>query len=459
MAHSVENAAPAAGGVTDADRLAVLRSYREEILAYLDQGRGARAIALMLDLDEEWGGRCKSLIVAFADRRAAADQSAPDALFQAKAELLLDAVERAALEEIFAVSDQDQPLGAEPPREGDRSDLMRRVLAKSLNGAAPVVSLSDVSFSYRSGRSAFSLGPIDLELRPGKVLAVVGGNGSGKTTLLRLIAGDLKATRGVVRYPGLAPQAERAAPDWIAVRKRIAHAPAKLEDSAARARSYMLMTGLAHGLPEHDAQRRLDALLHRYDLSTAAGARVSEFSTGNRVRFELARMLMAETPLIVLDEPLANLSGAMRELVLADLRSLASSVVAPRAVVISSHHVREVEAISDHVVVLEGGGVLDAGARGEMAADQERHVFRVAVDDTITVLRLAERLGVLSAASGTASCVLVFDQSMSAERLFAEISAANLKIRLFEDMTGGAEAAMLLHEVSQTQHTRATGAP
>jgi iron complex transport system ATP-binding protein len=206
---------------------------------------------------------------------------------------------------------------------------------------------------------------VDWDVWPGQRWAVLGPNGSGKTTLLRVAGMRLLPTRGTVEVLG----ARYGRTDVRALRTRVAFV------SQATLRS-LRPTLSAHDVVLTGRFAALEPWWHRYGpsdharaeelLADAGLARVSsqEFgvlSEGERQQVLLARALMGEPELLLLDEPAAGLDLGARERLLARLASLAA---APDTVplVLVTHHVEEIPPGTTHVALLRGGQVVSAGS-------------------------------------------------------------------------------------------------
>lgn len=197
-----------------------------------------------------------------------------------------------------------------------------------------VASLIGAEVEYPRGRA---LGPVDLAVGEGEILALVGPSGCGKSTALRLLAGLEAPTGGqVTRAAGRGEtavvfQAPTLAP-WLSAR---ANAALPLE--------------LA-GVPAAEARRRADAALARVGLAGAETARPAQLSGGMAMRVSLARAMVTEPRLLLLDEPFAALDEITR-------RALADDVLAlwdasRPAIVFVTHNVEEAVYMASRVVVM-----------------------------------------------------------------------------------------------------------
>ena len=230
----------------------------------------------------------------------------------------------------------------------------------------PGIAIEGLEARY-PGRRA--LADVSLRIAPGEVCALVGENGSGKTTLLRVLAGLMPAARGAARVAGAAPESRAArrrvgfASDAAPVYERLRVA----EDLDHFAR--------AHGLP--DRRRRVEAALERVWLAARAKERCGALSRGLRQRLLLARTLLPEPAVLLLDEPVTGLDPHGRVVLRGLLRERAR---AGAAVLVSSHALAELESICDTAAVLENGRL----ARHEAIAGPED------AGETAMLLRLRE---------------------------------------------------------------------
>lgn len=200
-----------------------------------------------------------------------------------------------------------------------------------------VAALRDVEVDYDRGRA---LGPVTLELTAGDIVALVGPSGCGKSTALRLLAGLEAPTRGeVVRAAGRGEtsvvfQAPTLAP-WLSARANVA-----------------LPLELA-GLSKAEAGVRADAALARVGLGGAEAARPAQLSGGMAMRVSLARALVTDPRLLLLDEPFAALDEITRRALADDVLALWSG--SKPAIVFVTHNVEEAVYMASRVVVMSKG--------------------------------------------------------------------------------------------------------
>jgi heme exporter protein A len=207
----------------------------------------------------------------------------------------------------------------------------------------------------RFGR-AVALREVSFEVEPGETLAVLGSNGAGKSTLLRLVAGLARPSAGTLEVAGRSPGDRRA-------RARVGYVGhATLLYPNLTARENLLFAARLHGL--RDAGPRADAALEREGLAKFAARPAGSFSRGMAQRLSIARGLIHDPELVLLDEPFTGLDrGAAGRLErrLLELRDETCSVVWV------THDAERAARASDLALVLSGGRTVLEARGGELS--------------------------------------------------------------------------------------------
>lgn len=242
----------------------------------------------------------------------------------------------------------------------------------------------------RAGRPI--LGALDLTIRAGERWAVIGANGSGKTTLLSVLGLTLWPTSGTVEVLG----ARYGRVDARIVRERIGLASSAVEgimradltpiDLVMTAR-YAATEPWWHVFTDGD-QARARALLDGLGLERVADHPFGTLSAGERRRTSIARALMPDPELLLLDEPAASLDLGARETLLHDLTRLARER-RPAAIVLVTHHVEEIPVGFSNALVLRDGRIVAAGPIEDVLTDA---VLSRAFDLPVTVTRTDGRV-------------------------------------------------------------------
>jgi ABC-2 type transport system ATP-binding protein len=202
---------------------------------------------------------------------------------------------------------------------------------------------------------------VDLNVPRGCAFGFLGHNGAGKTTLIRLLLGLTSADSGSMRISGRPVPDERAAV--------LARVGAIVEEP----HFHPHLTGSENlrviaAVPGPEAMSRIDGALERVGLSARGGDRVKAYSQGMRQRLGIARCLLADPELLILDEPMNGLDpGGIQEF----RRMVAALVGEGRTVFLSSHLLDEVEKTCEAAAVIDRGRVIAQGPIGTLLAADE----------------------------------------------------------------------------------------
>lgn len=199
-----------------------------------------------------------------------------------------------------------------------------------------------VSFPAADGPLAALLG-LTLDIPAGSLTVIIGPNGCGKSTLLRVIAGLVQPTSGSVEVDG--GSAPRAGDGRVG----LAFQQPRLMPWLTTVDNVALPLALA-GVPPHERRQRAVEALERVGLTEAAGVRPAQLSGGMAQRAGLARALISDPPVLLLDEPFSALDALTREAFDGELQRLWMD--RPRTVVLVTHSVGEAVRMADRIVVM-----------------------------------------------------------------------------------------------------------
>ena len=220
-----------------------------------------------------------------------------------------------------------------------------------------VLGVSDITYTLRGG-----------------IVGLLGPNGAGKSTLIKLIAGLVRPSRGALSVFGANPFED------VAVRRKIGYAP-EHEKTYDELTAKELVTALAElaGVPRNRAGKAAEEALADMGMQKAMDRRVKGFSKGMRQRVKLATAIAHRPDLLLLDEPLTGVDPVARADIVDRIKKLGE---AGTTIVVSSHVLYEIEALTSEIVVIYRGQVL---AEGNVYAirqliDKQPHRIRIECD-------------------------------------------------------------------------------
>ncbi|HMO26910.1 MAG TPA: ABC transporter ATP-binding protein [Tepidisphaeraceae bacterium] len=228
---------------------------------------------------------------------------------------------------------------------------------------APAVEARGLTMRYGT---LTALDAFDLTLAPGEVFGFIGPNGAGKTTTMKIIAGLLEPTSGVARVLG-----RDVATHGDFVRRSVGYMPDFIgvyDD--LRVDEYLDFFASAYGIPRRQRRKIVDDVLELTDLSIKRDALVESLSRGMTQRLSLARVLVHDPPVLLLDEPASGLDPRarieIREL-LRELKRLGKTIL------VSSHILSELGEFCDSLGIIERGRLIVSGTVKDLVAKARVH--------------------------------------------------------------------------------------
>ncbi|WP_277211110.1 ABC transporter ATP-binding protein [Isoptericola croceus] len=275
---------------------------------------------------------------------------------------------------------------------------------------------------------------VELEARPGRVTALVGPNGSGKTTLLLMLAGLLTPDAGEIRVAGLDPVTRGRA-----ARARIGWMPDVFGTwESLTAREVLLTVAAAYRMTADDAARRAVELLDLVHLTELADAPAHVLSRGQKQRLGLARALVHDPDVLLLDEPASGLDPRSR----VDLRLLVRRLAAAgKTILISSHVLTELDEMADDAVFLSQGRTVRSQSVDDAAA--ERRAWRIAALSPRLLADWLTTAGILAQVDTDGTALVELDGDEAAVALLRDAVAADVPVVSLSPAGGALEQAYL----------------
>jgi ABC-2 type transport system ATP-binding protein len=276
----------------------------------------------------------------------------------------------------------------------------------------------------------------DVELRVprGSAFGYLGPNGAGKTTLIRMLLGLTPATAGSMKLLGLP------------VPKRRSEALARVGAIVEEPKFHGHLTGgenlrIVAAARGREAFDRIDSAIDRVGLTARADERVKTYSLGMKQRLGIARCLLADPELLLLDEPMNGLDPAGIQ----EFRGFVRSFVAEgRTIVLSSHLLDEVEKTCDHVAIVDQGSVVVQGSIAELRGAGKRVVL-VEVDEPARARNLLAAHPAVERVDddGTALQVVFHDGDAAVPDLNRSLVQAGIAVRRLEPQQASLEQRFL----------------
>ncbi len=202
---------------------------------------------------------------------------------------------------------------------------------------------------------------LDLDCRPGEIYGLLGPNGAGKTTTLRILSTILAPSAGTARVDGV-----DVATDPLEARRRIGFLSGTTGlYPRLTPRETLRYFGRLHGIERDALEARIEELVKAFAMEAFADGRCEGLSTGQRQRVSIARAVLHDPPVLILDEPTTGLdvlaSSAMIEFI-------ESARAGGTCVLFSTHVLSEAERLCDRIGILHGGRLLASGTFEELCA-------------------------------------------------------------------------------------------
>jgi lipooligosaccharide transport system ATP-binding protein len=226
----------------------------------------------------------------------------------------------------------------------------------NIAAATPVIAVEALEKRYGEVEAVRG---VSFSIWPGTCVGLLGPNGAGKTTIMRMIMALAQPTSGYVRLFGKAPSALGRA-----MRERVGLVPQEDNlDPDLSVRQNLEVYGRYFGRPPGELAERVPLLLEFMQLIERGNAQVMQLSGGMKRRLIIARALIANPELIILDEPTTGLDPQARVLI---WRRLVDLKREGKTLLLTTHYMDEAQRLCDRIIIIDGGKVLDEGSPQEL---------------------------------------------------------------------------------------------
>jgi ABC-2 type transport system ATP-binding protein len=239
-------------------------------------------------------------------------------------------------------------------------------------------------------KGVVALDGLDLTVPEGKVLGLLGPNGAGKTTAVRILATLLQADEGTAEVAGVDVAAD---PDGARARIGLSGQYAAVDEHLTGYEN-LEMVGRLYHLGRARSATRARELLERFDLADAGDRPTKTYSGGMRRRLDLAGALVAEPPVLILDEPTTGLDVRSRQQMWGVIRDLVSSGA---TLLLTTQYLEEADLLADDIVVIDKGRAIARGTADELKAQTGGERIELVLADGAqrdTAARVLDRVAV-----------------------------------------------------------------
>lgn len=207
---------------------------------------------------------------------------------------------------------------------------------------------------------------VSLDIHEGEIFGLLGVNGAGKTTLSTILAGLHPPTQGDVLFRG-----SSIYNDVVSYRKIVGFCPQKPNlDLSLTLEENLIFAGRYHRMSPQDIQQRIKWLMDEFDLHEYAKSEASVLSGGYKQRFLIARTLLHQPKLIILDEPTVGLDPHIRRQLWEQIKELKRSGA---SILLTTHYLDEAEYLSDRVCIIDAGVVKTIDTPSNLKALHQMH--------------------------------------------------------------------------------------
>ena len=312
--------------------------------------------------------------------------------------------------------------------------------------AMPALSVSQLTKVYASGVRA--LDGIDLEVADGDFFALLGPNGAGKTSLIGIVTSLVRKTSGLVRVFG-----HDLDHDLQALKNSIGVVPQELNmNQWEKVGNIVSQQAGYYGLPPRRARERAEACLKQLKLWDRRNATARSLSGGMKRRLMIARALVHEPRLLILDEPTAGVDIEIRRSMWEFLRELNARGT---SIILTTHYLEEAEHLCRHIAIIDHGRVIEQGRMSEVLAKLNEEVFVLTLTRPVAAVPvLADFHVVLNSPQELEVSV---PRSRNINELFACLTATGLEVQSLRNRSNRLEELFLA--LTERQHGIDAAAP
>ena len=236
-----------------------------------------------------------------------------------------------------------------------------------------IIEIDNLKKIYSNGKHA--LNGINVNIEKGKFFGLLGPNGAGKTTTIGILTGLVNLTSGKIKVNGL-----DIIKDYKKTRKMIGLSPQEINlDVFFTIRELLIFQGGYYGLSISESKKRVDKILFDLGLEEKAYSKARELSGGMKRRVQIAKALIHDPEIIILDEPTAGVDIELRHLLWDSLREMNKKH--DKTLLLTTHYIEEAENLCDEVAIIDDGKIIAQGSPKDLIANDGESQINITVDN------------------------------------------------------------------------------
>ena len=235
------------------------------------------------------------------------------------------------------------------------------------------IEISSLKKTYETGDEA--LKGINLNIKKGSFFGLLGPNGAGKTTTIGILTGLVNKSSGEAKILG-----HNIIEDFKLARKSIGLSPQEINlDVFFSVRQILLFQAGYYGVPQKKAEDRVDTILKKLDLYHKRNETSRHLSGGMKRRIQIAKALVHDPPILILDEPTAGVDIELRHMLWDYLKELNES---GKTILLTTHYIEEAEKLCDEIAIINNGDIIKQGETKSIIKEVSLNTIEIEVEES-----------------------------------------------------------------------------
>ena len=235
------------------------------------------------------------------------------------------------------------------------------------------IEISSLKKTYETGDEA--LKGINLNIKKGSFFGLLGPNGAGKTTTIGILTGLVNKSSGEAKILG-----HNIIEDFKLARKSIGLSPQEINlDVFFSVRQILLFQAGYYGIPQKKAEDRVDTILKKLDLYHKRNETSRHLSGGMKRRIQIAKALVHDPPILILDEPTAGVDIELRHMLWDYLKELNE---AGKTILLTTHYIEEAEKLCDEIAIINNGDIIKQGETKSIIKEVSLNTIEIEVEES-----------------------------------------------------------------------------